>query len=173
MNPTTERDLIKAQACRVICGPLTDEELARIAATSPVFYALVEARARGWIGGRRVTDKFLRGLPERLFDVLLVLSLSFFRQSAPGVAPVDAAPELVGCAALLWMEEQGVEGFENQPDDDRLYELAHRLAKLALVEEQRRAGAYSVVGAYTMSRPPSDDWPPRLPVTGLERKTEH
>jgi hypothetical protein len=172
MNQTVQREQIRQLVARLFSADAVADELTdRIEQTAPALFYLIKRKvADPNLDRRTMTDKFLRTLPEDLFDHTLVLALGFFRRGARGVENLaDLFPELGSLAFVLWTGEQGLDAFAGT--DDEMYALIDRFARLVLLEEQRRVGAFAWINPYSLLRPPSDEWPARLPV--IDRKTSH
>jgi hypothetical protein len=116
-----------------------------------------------------VTDEFLRTLPEDLFDYLLAAALSFFRRGRQMDIDALLTTEFYAIAVRLWSDEQGEHDYE--PTDEEVRSLVDRLARLVLLEEQRRVGAFAWINPYSLLSRVTDDFPPRLPV--VDRGTCH
>jgi hypothetical protein len=67
------------------------------------------------------------------------------------------------------LDEQGLEDYAGT--DEELYKVMDRFARLVLLEEQRRVGAFVWIHRCSLLTRVTDDYPPLLPVT--DRATEH
>lgn len=135
----TPLEAIKAQAERLLPGPISDEEIERIAAVAPAFYALVKARADGALpGGRRLRVEALRRANKQLLDYLAGQALDLFRGARLGLAPLDAALDLCAVASFLRFEESEEEDFDLGAFQERIYEAAREFSYSILIEATRR-----------------------------------
>jgi hypothetical protein len=149
---------------------VADADVERFAASAPVLFRLLELRAAGqFADARTVTDRFLRGLPEPLFDWLLVLALGFFRRGDQMDIETLLRSEICALMIRLVLDEQGSNDFVGT--DEEFLTMMDRLARLVLLEEQRRAGAFAWIGRYSLLSRVTDTFPPRLPIT--DRLTGH
>src|SRR5262249_16023701 len=125
MNTQTEQ--IRAGIENFTGIPVTDEEIENIARTTPALFHLVSELAQGRLAdARTVTDKFLRTLPEDLFDYLLVGALAFFRRGDQMDIETLLNTEMCGIAARLWTEESGEAAAARDRTDDECYALVER-----------------------------------------------
>ena len=138
-----QREQIQKCIARLFDGDAVAYELTNyIERNAPALFYFIDRKAAGRLStGRTASEKFLRSLPEPIFAHLLACALDFFRQGARCVEELaNMAPELGSLAFVLLLEERGLDSYVGT--DDELYTLMDSLARLVLIEEQERLGAF-------------------------------
>jgi hypothetical protein len=125
-----------------------DQVLGYIERSSPALLYYVERKAAGVLSkGHEAYEKFLRSMPESLFDHIFDRALLFFERYARNVeAPEKQDPEFCALSTFLWFDERGIEN--HCGTDEEWYALMERLASLTVLEEQERVGVGSWVAYY-------------------------
>jgi len=171
MNQVTQHsEKIRRYVAEVFGLEMSDESVENLVRTDPALFHLLSQQIEGKLSdARTVTDKFLRKLPNDLFDYLLVGALSFFRRGRQMSVEALLSTEFSVIALGLVIAEQG------DPDrprtDEEHYALMDRLSRLVMIEEQRRAGVFAWVAPYSLLARVDDTFPRRLPVR--DRQTAH
>ncbi|HKQ76730.1 MAG TPA: hypothetical protein VJ810_23750 [Blastocatellia bacterium] len=169
-SQTSQSDRFRNHVAQVFGLELPDGSVENLAHTKPALYYLVNEQAQGRLSNARTaTDEFLRRLPEDLFDYLLTRALSFFRRGCQMSVETLVSTEFCSVALGLVVAEQA--DVERERTDEECCVLMDRLARLLLLEEQRRVGAFTWVGCYSLLARVDDSFPPRLLV--VDRRTEH
>src|SRR5262249_951718 len=118
---------------------------------------------------KKAIDKFLRTMPEVIFNWTITLALDFLRNAHQRDTGTLLNGELCGLALNLYLHEDGSEDYPGA--EEEAIRIIQRLARLVLLEEQRRAGAFVWINKYSILSRVDDDFPPRLPV--VDRRTCH
>lgn len=130
------------------------------------FFAMA---ARGQMKDRRVaTDDYLRSLPDDLLE-RLALALREFSNDAEGREEDMRGSDLLLVLTLVIAQEKQDGSFK--ATDTQMAVFMNRLAALADIEAERRAGFWRSVARYTLLLPVTDKQPRR--TGAATSKTEH
>jgi hypothetical protein len=130
------------------------------------FFAMA---ARGQMKDRRVaTDDYLRSLPDDLLE-RLALALREFTIDAEGREEDMRSSDLLLVLTLVIAQEKQDNSFK--ATDIEMAVFMNRLAALADIEAERRAGFWRSVDRYTLLLPVTDKQPRR--TGAATSKTEH
>ena len=133
--------LFETEAC-------AEEAIADMERFLPAVGYYVKRKAADLIAtGLGTSEKFLRSMPEALFDHLFDCALAFFERHGRSLeAPEKQAPEICALAILLYFDERGLAG--HCGTDEELYAVMGGLANLIILEEEERAGVGAWVAYY-------------------------
>lgn len=130
------------------------------------FFAMA---ARGQMKDKRVaTEDYLRTLPDDLLEHL-ALALHEFKSDAVGREEDKRGSDLLLVLTLVISQEKRDSSFKATDTEMAIY--MNRLAALATIEAERRAGVWRRVDRYTLLQPVTDKQPRR--TGAATSKKEH
>jgi len=164
---TRERETL-IQMLRNHPGAGPDADLEGFLKEKPLASYFFAMAARGQMKDRRVaTESYLRSIPDDLLEHLSQ-ALHEFKSDAVGQEEDKRGSDLLLVLTLVVSQEKQNDVFK--ATDTEMAVFMDRLAALAIIEAERRAGVWRVVDRYTLLRPVTDKQPRRTGAATSKRE---